>query len=146
MKGYKFKFEKILNLRLRQEEKEEDRYLILKKELNDIKNKIKNLNSEKEKTFEVLREKENDLALNISLRKHLKKLAADEKDLIEEKQDKKEEIDKQLNLLMEKKKERKTMEKLKEKEVEKFIREFLEDEQKELDELGRYYSIGGRLN
>jgi len=34
MKGYEFKFEKILNLRIRQEEQEEDKYLLLKKELN----------------------------------------------------------------------------------------------------------------
>lgn len=45
---------------------------------------------------------------------------------------------------MEKKKERKTLEKLKEQEIKKFVKEFLEDEQKELDELGRYYSMGGR--
>ena len=30
MQGYKFKFEKILNLRIRQEEQEEDKYLLLK--------------------------------------------------------------------------------------------------------------------
>ena len=145
MNGYKFKFEKILNLRMRQEEKEEDRYLLLKKELNDIKNKIKSLKSEKEDVFEHLRDQETDLALNISLRRYLKKLKGKEVAAREEKKEKKEEIAEQLEVLMEKKKERKTMEKLKEKEVKSFIQEFLDDEQKELDEMGRHYSMGGRL-
>ena len=74
MQGYKFKFEKILNLRIRQEEQEEDRYLLLKKELNDIKNKIKSIKSNKEETFEKLRDQENDLGLNICLRRYSKKL------------------------------------------------------------------------
>ncbi len=145
MKGYQFKFEKILNLRVRQEEQEEDKYLLLKKELNDIKNEIESINAEKENVFEHLRDQENDLALNISLRRYLKRLKAKEKKAQEEKIEKKDEIAEQLEILMEKKKERKTMEKLKEKESEKFIKEFLEDEQKELDELGRHYSMGGRL-
>lgn len=145
MKGYKFKFEKILNLRIRQEEQEEDKYLFLKKELNDIKNKIKTIKSEKEDVFEHLRDQENDLALNISLRRYLKTLKAEEAAAQEKKEEKKEEINEQLEALMEKKKERKTMEKLKEQEIKKFVKEFLEDEQKELDELGRHYSMGGRL-
>jgi len=145
MKGYEFKFEKILNLRIRQEEQEEDKYLLLKKELNDIKNKIKSIKSEKEDIYEHLRDRENDLALNISLRRYLKKLKSDEKAAQLEKEEKKEEISEQLEALLEKKKERKTMEKLKEQEVEEFVKEFLEDEQKELDELGRHYSMGGRL-
>lgn len=37
------------------------------------------------------------------------------------------------------------MEKLKEKEIEKFVKEFFKAEQKELDEMGRHYSMGGRL-
>ncbi len=145
MKGYKFKFEKILNLRIRQEEQEEDKYLLLKKELNQLKSDIESIELKKERVYTNLREKENDLALNISLRRFLKKLKAEEKELEEEIEIKKEEISRQLNVLMEKKKERKTMEKLKEQEVEKIIKEFLEDEQKELDELGRHYSMGGRL-
>ncbi|MFP4372117.1 MAG: flagellar export protein FliJ [Halanaerobium sp.] len=146
MKKYKFKFEKILNLRTRQEEQEEDKYLLLKKELNNIKNKIKSIKLEKENIYEHLRDQENDLALNISLRRYLKKLKADEKAAQIEKEDKKQEIFEQLEVLMEKKKERKTMEKLKDKKIEKFVKEFLENEQKELDELGRHYSMGGRLN
>ena len=145
MKGYQFKFEKILNLRVRQEEQEEDKYLLLKKELNEIKNRIESIKSEKEDVFEHLRDQENDLALNISLRRYLKQLKAKEESAREEKIAKKDEIAEQLEILMEKKKERKTMEKLKEQESEKFIKEFLEDEQKELDELGRHYSMGGRL-
>lgn len=144
MKGYKFKFEKILNLRIRQEEQEEDKYLLLKKELNDIKNKIESLKSEKENVFEHLRDQESDLALNISFRRYLKQLKAKEKHALKEKSEKKEEVAEQLEILMGKKKERKTLEKLKEKEVKKFVKEFLEDEQKELDELGRHYSMGGR--
>ncbi|OEG61897.1 MAG: flagellar export protein FliJ [Halanaerobium sp. MDAL1] len=144
MKGYKFKFEKILNLRIRQEEQEEDKYLLLKKELNDIKNKIESLKSEKENVFEHLRDQESDLALNISLRRYLKELKAKEQAALKEKSEKKEEVSEQLEILMEKKKERKTLEKLKEQEIKKFVKEFLEDEQKELDELGRYYSMGGR--
>ncbi|MFW5961771.1 MAG: flagellar export protein FliJ [bacterium] len=146
MKKYKFKFEKILNLRTRQEEQEEDKYLLLKKELNNIKNKIKSIKLEKENIYEHLRDQENDLALNISLRRYLKKLKADEKAAQIEKEDKKQEISEQLEVLMDKKKERKTMEKLKDKKIEKFVKEFLENEQKELDELGRHYSMGGRLN
>ncbi|MFP4021442.1 MAG: flagellar export protein FliJ [Halanaerobium sp.] len=146
MKKYKFKFEKILNLRKRQEEQEEDKYLLLKKELNNIKNKIKSIKLEKENIYEHLRDQENDLALNISLRRYLKKLKADEKAAQIEKEDKKQEISEQLEVLMDKKKERKTMEKLKDKKIEKFVKEFLENEQKELDELGRHYSMGGRLN
>ncbi len=145
MNGYKFKFEKILNLRIRQEEQEEDKYLFLKKELNDIKNKIKSIKLEKEDIFEHLRDQENDLTLNISLRRYLKKLKNKEEAARERKIEKKEEIEEQLQVLMEKKKERKTMEKLKEQEVKKIVKEFLEDEQKELDELGRHYSMGGRL-
>lgn len=145
MKGYKFKFEKILNLRIRQEEQEEDRYLFLKKELNDLKNKIKSIKSEKEKVFKNLRDQENDLALNISLRRYLKKLKVKEMRTRKEKLEKKEEVAEQLEVLMEKKKERKTLEKLKEKEVKRAVKEFLEDEQKEMDELGRHYSMGGRL-
>ncbi|MFW5885803.1 MAG: flagellar export protein FliJ [Halanaerobium sp.] len=145
MKGYKFKFEKILNLRIRQEEQEEDRYLLLKKELNDLKNKIKSIKSEKEKVFKNLRDQENDLALNISLRRYLKKLKVKEMRTRQEKLEKKEEVAEQLEVLMEKKKERKTLEKLKEKEVKRAVKEFLEDEQKEMDELGRHYSMGGRL-
>jgi len=144
MKGYKFKFEKILNLRIRQEEQEEDKYLLLKKELNDIKNKIESLKLEKENVFEHLRDQESDLALNISLRRYLKELKAKEQAAQKEKSEKKEEVSEQLEILMEKKKERKTLEKLKEQEIKKFVKEFLEDEQKELDELGRYYSMGGR--
>lgn len=146
MKGYKFKFEKILNLRNRQEEQEEDKYLLLKKELNDIKNKIKAIQSEKGNVFEQLRDQENDLPLNISLRRYLKDLKAKEAAARQEKDEKEEEIAEQLEVLMEKKKERKTMEKLKEREIEEFVKEYLEDEQKELDELGRYYSMGGRLS
>ncbi|MFW5719039.1 MAG: flagellar export protein FliJ [Halanaerobium sp.] len=146
MKKYKFKFEKILNLRTRQEEQEEDKYLLLKKELNNIKNKIKSIKLEKENIYEHPRDQENDLALNISLRRYLKKLKADEKAAQIEKEDKKQEISEQLEVLMDKKKERKTMEKLKDKKIEKFVKEFLENEQKELDELGRHYSMGGRLN
>lgn len=145
MKGYKFKFEKILNLRIRQEEQEEDRYLLLKKELTEIKNKIIALEQEKEKVFQSLRDKESDLTLNISLRKYLKKITNDVKEKNIKKVAKKEEVEAQFEILMEKKKERKTMEKLKEKETDKYIKEFLEDEQKELDEIGRHYSIGGRL-
>ncbi|MFW5686719.1 MAG: flagellar export protein FliJ [Halanaerobium sp.] len=145
MKGYKFKFEKILNLRIRQEEQEEDRYLFLKKELNDLKNKIKSIKSEKEKVFKNLRDQENDLALNISLRRYLEKLKVKEVRTRQEKLEKKEEVAEQLAVLMEKKKERKTLEKLKEKEVKRVFKEFLEDEQKEMDELGRHYSMGGRL-
>lgn len=145
MKGYKFKFEKILNLRVRQEEQEEDKYLLLKKELNDIKNRIKSIKSEKENAYQHLRDQENDLALNVSLRRYLKNLKAKERTTQKEKSKKTEEVEKQLQILMEKKKERKTMEKLKEKEIEKFVKEFLEDEQKELDEMGRHYSMGGRL-
>jgi flagellar export protein FliJ len=144
MKGYKFKFEKILNLRIRQEEQEEDKYLLLKKELNDIENKIESLKLEKENVFEHLRDQESDLALNISLRRYLKELKAKEQAAQKEKSEKKEEVSEQLEILMEKKKERKTLEKLKEQEIKKFVKEFLEDEQKELDELGRYYSMGGR--
>lgn len=144
MKGYKFKFEKILNLRIRQEEQEEDKYLLLKKELNDLKNKLKSLKAEKENVFEHLRDKENDLALNISLRRYLKELKAKEEQAHSDIKEKKEEVEAQLEVLMEKKKERKTLEKLKEQEVKKFVKEFLEDEQKELDELGRHYSMGGR--
>jgi flagellar export protein FliJ len=144
MKGYKFKFEKILNLRIRQEEQEEDKYLLLKKELNDLKNKLKSLKAEKENVFEHLRDKENDLALNISLRQYLKELKANEEQVYRDIKEKKEEVEAQLKVLMEKKKERKTLEKLKEQEVKKFVKEFLEDEQKELDELGRHYSMGGR--
>jgi flagellar export protein FliJ len=146
MNGYKFKFEKILNLRIRQEEQKEDKYLLLKKELNDIKNKIKSIKLEKRDVFEHLRDQENDLALNISLRRYLKKLKAKEEAARKEKIEKKDEIAEQLELLMEKKKERKTMEKLKERETEEFIKEFLDDEQKELDELGRHYAMGGRLS
>ena len=145
MNGYKFKFEKILNLRIRQEEQEEDKYLLLKKELNQLKSDIESLELKKEKVYKNLREKENDLALNISLRRFLKKLNAEEQEIEEKIVIKKEEISRQLNVLMEKKKERKTMEKLKEQETEKIIKEFLEDEQKELDELGQHYSMGGRL-
>ncbi|RCW53363.1 MULTISPECIES: flagellar export protein FliJ [Halanaerobium] len=144
MKGYKFKFEKILNLRIRQEEQEEDKYLILKKELNALKNKIKTLESEKENIFKHLRDQENDLALNISLRRYLKNLKLKQERVRKEKKEKKKEVDEQLDILLEKKKERKTLEKLKEQEIEKFVKEFLEDEQKELDELGRLYSMGGR--
>jgi flagellar FliJ protein len=145
MKGYKFKFEKILNLRIRQEEQEEDRYLLLKKELTEITNKIIALEQEKEKIFQSLRDKESDLTLNISLRKYLKKITNEVKENNIKKVAKKEEVEAQFEILMEKKKERKTMEKLKEKETDKYIKEFLEDEQKELDEIGRHYSIGGRL-
>ena len=105
MKGYKFKFEKILNLRYRQEEQEEDKYLLLKKELNDIKNKIESIKSKKENVFEHLRDKESDLALNISLRRHLKKIKAKEEAAQKEKEEKKEEISEQLEILMKKKKE-----------------------------------------
>ncbi|ADO76701.1 flagellar export protein FliJ [Halanaerobium praevalens] len=145
MKGYKFKFEKILNLRIRQEEQEEDKYLLLKKELNDIKNRINSIKSDKEEVYDQLRDKENNLALNISLRKYLKSLNLKIERAKTEKAAKKEKVAKQLKVLMEKKKERKTMEKLKEKEIEKFVKEFFKAEQKELDEMGRHYSMGGRL-
>jgi len=145
VEAYNFKFEKILNLKQKEEEQQEDKYLKLKAELKNAKQKLLDLKNEKETVYSDLREKENDLCSNIDFRNYLKKLRKKEKILLEEIADKEREVASQLQLLMEKKKERKILEKLKEKEEEKFIKEFLAEEQKELDELSINYSMGGRL-
>lgn len=145
MGAYNFKFEKILNLKQKEEEQQEDKYLKLKTELKNAEQKLLDLKNEKEAVYADLREKENDLCSNIDFRNYLKKLRKKEKILLEEIADKEREVASQLQLLMEKKKERKILEKLKEKEEEKFIKEFLAEEQKELDELSINYSMGGRL-
>jgi len=145
MEAYNFKFEKILNLKLKEEEQEEDKYLKLKSNLAKAKQRLLSLKNEKQCVYSDLRENENDLCSNIEFRNYLKKLRKREKLLLEKIAEKERETEEQLQVLMEKKKERKTLEKLKEKEEEKFIKEFLAEEQKELDELSINYSMGGRL-
>ncbi|MGM0602282.1 MAG: flagellar FliJ family protein [Bacillota bacterium] len=144
MQKYNFKFEKILNLRSRQEDMEEDRYRLLQKDLNKLKEELVKIKREKERIFAHLRENGSDLQLNIDYRRYLKKQRKIEEQIFQKKQEKEAEVKKQLNALMEKRRERKTLEKLKEKETEKFIKEFLLDEQKELDEIGRQFMSGGR--
>ncbi|RCW47691.1 flagellar FliJ protein [Halanaerobium sp. MA284_MarDTE_T2] len=123
---------------------EEDRYRLLQKDLNDLKKKLEKIKIEKENIFAHLRENGSDLWLNIDYRKYLKKQRELEEKISVKKREKEAEVKKQLNVLMEKRRERKTLEKLKEKETEKFIKEFLLDEQKELDEIGRQFMSGGR--
>ncbi len=123
---------------------EEDRYRLLQRDLNDLKRKLKKIKGEKENIFAHLRENDNNLQLNIDYRKYLKKQRELKEKISAKKQEKEAEVKKQLNTLMEKRRERKTLEKLKEKETEEFIKEFLLDEQKELDEIGRQFMSGGR--
>ncbi len=145
MGAYNFKFEKILNLKLKEEEQQEDKYLRLKTELKNAEQRLSDLNKEKETVYADLRENESDLCSNIDFRNYLKQLREKEKEIVEIISKKERETEAQLQVLMEKKKERKTLEKLKEKEEEKFIKEFLAEEQKEIDELSINYSMGGRI-
>ncbi len=144
MAKYKFKFEKILSLRNKEEEQAENSYLNLKKELRELNNRLEELELEKEKVFDNLRNDAANINSHIELRKYLKKLRALKIEIEQKKKEKAQAVEKQFQYLMEKKKERKTLEKLKEKETERFIKDFLASEQKELDELGRHYTTGGR--
>lgn len=144
MTGYKFKFEKILSLRNKEEEQAENKYLHLKKELNEINQQIKELELEKEEVFDNLRTDNHNINSHIEMRDYLKRLRIVKIKIEEKKAEKAEAVKKQFEYMMEKKKERKTLEKLKEKESKKFFKEFFAAEQKELDELGRHYGTGGR--
>lgn len=144
MVGYKFKFEKILSLRSKEEEQAENNYLSLKKELKNLKKQLAELELEKEEIFDKLRTDQADLNSHLDLREYLKRLRTVKVEFKDKKLQKAEAVKKQFEYLMEKRKERKTLEKLKEKESENFFKEFLAAEQKELDELGRHYVTGGR--
>jgi flagellar export protein FliJ len=143
---YKFKFEKILNLKRREEEQQEDKYLRLKKEVDQIRDKIKVLEEEKQGTYNQMRVKANKLDQILELRRYLKQIRKTQSGLEEQKQAREAEAEKELQILLEKKQERKTLEKLKENEEKAFMKEFVKKEQKELDELCRNYSLGGSLN
>lgn len=144
MAKYKFKFDKILSLRNKEEEQAENNYLNFKKELKEINNQLEKLELEKEEVFDDLRNNAENINSHIELRNYLKKLRSLKLEIEQQKKEKAEAVEKQFQYLMEKKKERKTLEKLKEKASEKFIKEFLASEQKELDELGIHYTTGGR--
>lgn len=144
MAKHNFKFDRILSLRSKEEEQAENKYLKLKKELQELQNQIEELELEKEAVFDDLRNKAKNINSQIELRKYLKRLRVLRTELEQKKVEKQQTVEKQFQYLMEKKKERKTLEKLKEKESELFFKELLASEQKELDELGRHYTTGGR--
>src|SRR6056297_556815 len=144
MAKYNFKFDKILSLRNKEEEQAENNYLKLKKELKELNKQLQELELEKEKVFDNLRNDATNINAHIELRNYLKRLRTLKLEIEQKQKEKAQAVEKQFQYLMEKKKERKTLEKLKEKESERFIKEFLASEQKELDELGRHYTTGGR--
>ena len=144
MAKYNFKFDKILSLRNKEEEQAENNYLKLKKELKELNKQLEELEFEKEEVFDNLRNDAANINAHIELRNYLKRLRTLKLEIEQKQKEKAQAVEKQFQYLMEKKKERKTLEKLKEKESERFIKEFLASEQKELDELGRHYTTGGR--
>lgn len=140
---YKFKFEKILNLKQREEEQQEDKYLLVKKDLEELKEKIAVIDEEKSKVYTEMREKAAKLDQILEMRRYIKQLRKAHSELKDQKNAKEKEAEKELQLLLEKKQERKTLEKLKEKEEKAFMKEYLKKEQKEIDELCRNYGLGG---
>mgnify|MGYP006278066835 CR=1 FL=1 len=145
MKAFQYKFQSILNLKEQEETNLKEEYGALKRAFHEAEKALEQLKDRKDGYISELNSDEGQGALDVNKAMlyrnyltHLREQIAATKEIKEER---KEEMNKGFERLVEKTKEKKMFEKLKEKHKETFMSEQLRNLQNELDDMAQ-----GRFN
>ncbi|MEJ6950216.1 flagellar export protein FliJ [Natronospora cellulosivora (SeqCode)] len=136
MKKFKFKLNKVLEVRELEEEEAQNKLLAEQKKAREIESNIISLEKSQEKLYQSIRDSEGkSMQENIAYRNFIQnnrqKIKETERTLLIQEQ----EVFQSRENYLEKKKKKEVLEKIKEKEYKKYYTEFLIKEQKELDEM-----------
>ncbi|MCK4257438.1 MAG: flagellar export protein FliJ [Halanaerobiales bacterium] len=141
MKGFRFKFQPILNIKEQEETRSQEEYVILQQAHQEVVESLNQLVVTKEEQINKIQsaESEGNLDINqaILYRNYIAHLHQEIAITTEEEERSKKDMDKGLLHLVEKTKERKIFDKLKEKQEIHFYNERLKAMQNELDDLAQ---------
>lgn len=137
MTGFEFNLEKVLNVRSLREKKAKNRLSQARSKARELESRLAGLEDLKEKVYNYLRGESLTLEENIQARSYLKRKHQQIDQLKQKLQEQKQEVKRCQQELIEKKKQRQVLEKLKEQKFEDFYKDYLQTQQKQLDEIGR---------
>ncbi|MBQ7669069.1 MAG: flagellar export protein FliJ [Clostridia bacterium] len=147
--AFKFKFEAILNLKVRMEDMKKAELRRISKELEDEKEKLKNLMQEREVLYEKVREKSSrgitkqELITFNNYVSVLKRKITNQKSVIFEISTR---LDKVRQELVKVSQEKKMFEILKEKKYDEYMKEYYKKEQEVVDNLISFRFSGGEID
>ena len=138
MNGFNFNLQKVLDVRSIQEDKAQNEFLQARQKKKEIEDKLQQMNQTKNQVYSYLRrDAESSVEKTIQARQFLqrhKQRIDREQQLL---QSQHQEVEEKQDELVEKQKKRKVLEKLKDKEFEDYQADFLQTQQRMLDEMGQ---------
>ncbi len=136
VKVFKFRLEKLLNIKKGEEKKLKGEFFSLKRELIDIIEKIDSKNNEIESAFYISKEETSkDIRMFEKWQRYIYLLKQQRVELTKLKNIKGKEVEKKKSELLEKIKERKSLEILREKKYLDYLKELNREEQNFIDEI-----------
>ena len=138
MNGFNFNLQKVLDVRSIQEDKAQNEFLQARQKKKEIEDKLQQMNQTKNQVYSYLRrDAESSVEKTIQarqfLQRHKQKIDRQQELL----QSQHQEVEERQDELVEKQKKRKVLEKLKDKEFEDYQADFLQTQQRMLDEMGQ---------